>query len=215
MILLPFTAANLMLRRPKLLALGFFPGAFTFLLASIAVYGLWVWQLTTVTLWLSLPMMMLAFLLAWLLIGKIALLPVEDAIIDECQRQRLGEIRWPAPPLSLARVGRELVFSLLLAIVGFALFFSSFVPFLTPINLLLAAWLTAYGFLSPIYARLAPDFSGRRELFFRRPVAHAFLGLVLTALLFVPVLNVFLLGYAQVLAAVTAFDEKTTAFPRT
>lgn len=208
MIWLPFRAAGLLVSRPKLLALGFLPGALTFLLAAATVYGLWVWALSTVTPWISLPAMMCAFVLAWLLFGNLSLLPVEDRIIEETQRAMLGEVRYQPPPFRLGRIGRELSYSALLAMGGLALFFLSLVPLFTPFTFLLAAWLTAYGFSASLYQRLEPSFRGRIRLFFRRPIDQFFLGLCLNLLLFVPVLNVFLLGYAQVLATIVFLRQR-------
>ncbi len=63
-----------------------------------------------------------------------------------------------------------------------------------------AGWIGSYSFLSTIYARREESYRGRLRLFFLRPVSNCLLGIFLNFLLFVPIVNVFLLGYAQILA---------------
>lgn len=201
MVVLPFRAAKLQFTRPKLFFLGLFPGIFTFALSAGAVYLLWAMALQDLTLWLSVPFMMMGFLLSWLLFGNISLLPVEDAIVDECQRALWGEVRVPSSGMSFRRVGREAVYSLFLAIVAVLFFFLSFIPLIGLVSFLFAAWMTAYGFLSPLYSRKEERLKPRLRLFFQDGIANFFLGAFIGLLLFVPVVNVFLLGYAQILAS--------------
>jgi uncharacterized protein involved in cysteine biosynthesis len=76
----------------------------------------------------------------------------------------------------------------------------SFIPILAIINFILAAWLTAYSFLAVLYTRKEETLSGRVRLFLHDGAGNFLLGVLLSALLFVPVINVLLLGYAQILA---------------
>lgn len=200
MVTLPFQAVKLLFTRKRLLAFAFFPGVFTFFLSSVAIYLLWEFALQATSLWISLPAMIFAFVAAWLLFGNLSLLPVEDFIVDECQRAVWGEVRLPGPKMSVRRVLRELRYSvfLLAALVIFSLV--SFLPFLGVVGFFLAAWLTAYGFLSSLYARKTESGGARLELFFRHCFSNFLLGALINVMLFVPVLNVFLLGYAQILA---------------
>ncbi len=207
--MLPFVALKLLLTRPRLLLLSFFPGALTFALTTGLLYLLWTQALDNVTLWLSLPASVLIFLLSWIVFGSISLVFVEDAIIDECQRAQLGEVRIPAPPFHPRRLARELGHACLVAVAACALFALSFVPFLNLLNILLAAWLTAYIFLAPIFARTAPSYGARLRLFAQNPGRNLLLGFFLNFLLFVPVLNVFLLGYAQILATLVFLKTRT------
>lgn len=203
MIALPFQAVKLFFTRPRLFALGVFPGIVTFLLAAASVYGVWEILLQASTLWISVPAMMLTFLLSWISIGKLSLLPVEDPIIDEVQRALYGEVRFPGPPLSVGRLGREAFYSFCVAGLALLVLLLSFVPVLAPLQFVLIAWLTAYSFLSALYGRIEPHARGRVSLFLLHPVSNFFLGALLNVLLFVPVLNVFLLGFAQILATLT------------
>src|SRR5690606_36537357 len=99
MVGLPFLALKFLFTRPKLFVLAVFPGLFTFALSSIITYFGWQWLLQDVTLWLAIPFMMMMFLLSWLLVGNISLIPVEDYIVDECQRAYWQELRLPAPSM--------------------------------------------------------------------------------------------------------------------
>lgn len=201
-----------MFSHPKVLALAFFPGAFTFAISVSVVYGLWSNFLTQTTLWVALPIMMLTFLLTWLVTGKLSLLPVEDLLIDECQRRLWGEVRIPGRPFGFVRLTRELGYSVLVAAAGFLFFVLSFIPFLAPANFLVAGWLTAYGFLAPLYDRKqAGRTEGRAALFFEHAPGNLVLGMGLNLFLFVPVVNVFLLGYAQILATLVFLRRERAA----
>lgn len=213
MITLPFTALNTMLKSPKLLALGFFPGAFTLLASAGLLYGLWVLFLHSLTLWISLPVALVSFLLCWLAIGRISLFPVEDAIIDECQRLHWGDVRIPGPPLSVGRLLREMLYALVLGFLAVLVFVLGFIPLLSIFAFVLAGLLSAYSFLTPIYARKSQGMRGRFSLLFENLLPNLLLGMLLNVLLFVPGLNVFLLGYAQIFATFVFMkrEEKNAA----
>lgn len=203
----PFLALSYLLR-PKLLALGFFPGAFTFGLASIIVYSIWNLLLNGATLWVAIPVMMLAFLATWLIFGNLSLLIVEDKIIDECQKNYWGEIRLAAKPTQASRLFREIRFSFFLACLIVLLSIMSFIPGFAIIAFLLLAWINAYSFLSSLYSRKTDSILQRLKLFSHDAIPNLALGIMLSFLLFVPVLNVFLLGYAQILASLVFFQRE-------
>ncbi|MCO5143499.1 MAG: EI24 domain-containing protein [Oligoflexia bacterium] len=204
----PLKALRLFFGKPKLFVLGSLPGLLTFCLSSALLYWAWISFLGDTTLWLSIPIGMLLFLLIWLVVGNISLLPFEDPIIDECQRIKWSEVKIKSPPFGLRRIGREFIFSLFLIL--FALFSSiiSFIPIIGWFSFLLATWLNAYSFLATLYARKEESFSGRIKLFFADIFHNTALGIFLTILLFVPVINVFLLGYAQILATLIFLDRQ-------
>ena len=104
------------------------------------------------------------------------------------------------------RLARESLVSTLVAVGSLGLLLLSLVPLLTPLEFVFTCWIAAYGFLSTLYARRVESARGRITLFFGHPVTHFLLGAFLYVLLFVPVLNVFLLGYAQILATLVYFD---------
>ena len=207
MILLPLRALGMFVKSPRLFALGFFPGLFTAVVSTLGVYFFWIYQLHDLTFWIAIPSAFLLIVLLWLIVGKVALVPVEDAIIDECQRLQLGTIRYPSPAFSPRRILRELGFSLLLAAPAVLVFAIGLIPLFTWIAFFLAAWISAYSFLAPAYARLDPSLGARANRFFRYPFSNFFLGAILNFLLFLPLVNVFLLGYAQVLAALTFLQQ--------
>ena len=203
----PFLALSYLLR-PKLLALGFFPGAFTFGLAALIVYSIWNLLLSRATWWVAIPVMMLAFLATWLLFGNLSLLIVEDKIIDECQKTYWGEIRLSSRPFQSSKLFREIRFSLFLAFMIVLLSLLSFIPGFALIAFVLLAWINAYSFLSCLYSRKTDSILQRLQLFFHDAIPNLFLGIMLSLLLFVPVLNVFLLGYAQILASLVFFKRE-------
>ena len=205
---LPFLALKWMFTKPKLFALGFFPGFLTFLLASGLSYSLWAFWLSATTLWLSIPVMMITFLLSWLIFGNLSIIPVEDIIIDECQKMHWGEIRVKAPPFRTGRLFKEVLYSIFLGAMAILLFLLSFIPGINLINIIFAGWLSAYGFLATVYARKYERGSERLLRFFKTPISNLLLGLLLNVLLFIPVVNVFLLGYAQVLASLLYLKQE-------
>lgn len=205
----PFLALKLFFTRPRLFALGVFPGVFTFAASCAAVYWVWLKFLQEQNFWLALLTMMATLFLSWTTLGKIALLPVEDALIDECQRALWNEVRFIAAPFRWKRIGRDLLAALAGALLALVLLALSFVPLLAPLVFLCSGWIGSFSFLSPLYTRRAHSFRGQLTLFFRHPVANALLGIFLNFLLFVPVVNVFLLGYAQVLAALVHLQRET------
>jgi uncharacterized protein involved in cysteine biosynthesis len=211
MLRLPLHAAQLQFTRPKLFALGLFPGLFTLVASIGVVYALWDNLLQGRSLWIVVPFLFVSLLLLWLVIGKLALLPVEDAIVDECQRALWGEVRLPSPRLTLKRLVREGLVSTLVTVGSLGILVLSFVPVLTPFEFVFTCWIAAYSFLSTIYVRRVESARGRLTLFFGHPMGHFLLGAFLYFLLFVPVLNVFLLGYAQVLASLVYFHEEEEA----
>ena len=200
MVELPFLALKLFVTRPKLLVLGLFPGLFTLALAFAGTYFSWVYSLQYHSPWIAWPLAMLVFLASWLLVGNLSLLPVEDPIADECQRALWGEVRIPAARFGFKRLFRELLYSLGLVLGILILFFLSLIPVFNFLGFLLAAWVTAYNFLSALLNRRTSSVSGRLNLFFRHATGNFLLGFFINCLLFVPLLNVFLLGYAQILA---------------
>lgn len=210
MIALPFKAIKLFFTRPRLFALGVFPGVVTFALASAAVYGVWTAALQSASLWISVPVMAITLLLSWISIGKLSLLPVEDLIIDEVQKAVYGTTKVPGPPLSARRLLREAFYSLCVAGIALLVLALSLFPLLAPLQFILIAWLGAYSFLSSLYAREEERAGGRVKLFFHHPISNFLLGAFLNVLLFVPVLNVFLLGYAQILATLTHLQREAT-----
>ncbi len=207
MIFLPFRALGVLFSSPKMILYGFFPGAFTFAFSSFVVFLLWELLLQTASLWVSIPTMMLGFLGTWLIVGNLSLLLVEDYLIDECQKVLFGKVVLAASPFHWKRLAREVRYSLFLAFAGFFVFLISLIPIFGWLTILSTSWVTSYGFLSNVYTRSEPDPSNRIRLFFQKWFSNFLLGFGINILLFVPVINVFLLGYAQILATLVYFRQ--------
>jgi hypothetical protein len=208
MIFLPLKALGILFSSLKMIAYGFFPGFFTFGISSLVVYLLWEFTLQGVTLWFSIPTMMLGFLGTWLIFGNLSLLLVEDFIIDECQKIVLGRVAIPASPFHLKRLIREVRYSLFLAVTGLFVFLISLIPVFGWLTVLSTSWVSAYGFLSNVYSRKEADPHFRIQLFFRNWFSNFLLGFGINILLFVPIMNVFLLGYAQILATLVFLERE-------
>ena len=156
-----------MFQRPRLLALGVFPGLFTFCTTTGLIFFLWKKWLLHHSLWLVIPSLFFAFITLWLSIGKLSLIPVEDALVDETQRALWGNVRLAAPKQTINRILREALFSLLIAGLAIVIALLALIPLLTPFEILLAAWITAYSFLSPIFSRRSLGLRERSILFFK------------------------------------------------
>ncbi|NUM89311.1 MAG: EI24 domain-containing protein [Bdellovibrionales bacterium] len=197
---LPFRALGLLFRDFRLLVLAFFPGAFTFVASGALTWWVWSLWLNPLSWWLEIPSSLAVFFLSWLLLGNIALVPVEDAIVDRVQVLELGSVRYAPPGFSLARLGREFLFSLGVAVVGVLVLILGWIPGVGAVTFLFAALLTSYSFLTTPYARVAATAGERLRAFGRDVPSNLLLGLLLNVLLFVPLVNVFLLGYALILS---------------
>lgn len=204
---LPLKALGLLLRSAKLIFLTFFPGALTFITSVTITYYTWLHFLGPYSWWVEIPGTLVVFFLTWLIVGNLSLIPVEDWIIDEVQRAHSGRIVIPSPPFSTNRIIRELGFSLLIAGAALSLFFISLIPGSWPITFACASWLTAYGFLATLYSRSTHTVKERLRLFSRNWFQNLILGAFLNILLFIPVLNVFLLGYALILSTLVFIER--------
>ncbi len=197
---LPFRALKLLFGDFRLLVLAFFPGTFTFLASTALTWWIWSLWLNPLSWWLEIPGSLAVFFLSWLFLGNIALVPVEDAIVDRIQKIELGTVKWPAPSFSPARLGRELLFSLGVAFVGVLVLVLGWIPGVGAITFIFASLLTSYSFLATPYARITGSAGERIKEFGKDIPTNLILGLFLNVLLFVPLVNVFLLGYALILS---------------
>ncbi len=203
MLTLPFLALRLLFRRPQLFFLASFPGILTVGVSFALSRMVWLSGIS-----LAIPLAIATFFISWLAVGNLALLPVEDFIIDQVQLSLWQQIRLPARSLSTKRVIGEAVYGLLLAFIGLIIFITEFIPGAVLVDFVLTALLLSYNFLSTLYARRHLSKRERGMSFVKDLLANFLLGLILTALLFIPLLNVFLLGYAQVLATLFYFREE-------
>jgi hypothetical protein len=150
-----------------------------------------------------------SFLLGWIAFGKVSLLPVEDFVIDEVQRLQFGAVILPGLGWNPHLILRKLGVALFLGFMGAVALVLGFIPVLSLLAVILASWLTAYSFLESVYERKTSRFAGKAKLFFGDALPNFLLGFFFNLLLFIPFVNVFLLGYAQVLATLVALRKET------
>lgn len=196
---IPFQALKLLFTKPKLLALSLVPGLFTLASSLLLVFILWHYWLSTLAFWLAAPTSIIFFLVLWLIVGNLSLIPVEDAIIDFCQKETIGKIIYPAHNFRIKHMAREGFYSIALALFAVFVFLLGFFPLFTLVSFLLAALLTSYNFSRPILVRITENRAKQIAIYFESIASNLLLGVFLNFLLFVPILNVFLLGYAQIL----------------
>ena len=200
-----FEALRIYLSRPKLILLGILPGIFTFGCSLGVAWFAVAHILSQYNFLLRLLTGCLVFLLAWLVVSSFALLPVEEAIIGEVQKALFNEIHFPIARLSAKKIMIQFLCAGCIAVLGGILVLLSLIPGLFWFSFILMALCTAFTFTLPIYLRI--DEANLSHLFFSRIFTHLFLGIGLNFLLFIPFLNVFLLGFVQVYAAVVAFTH--------
>jgi uncharacterized protein involved in cysteine biosynthesis len=200
MMQLPLLALRLLFRRPQLFLLSLLPGALT--LGCSFFLAKQVWKIGNT----FAPLLAVAvFLISWLAIGNIALLPVEDFIIDHVQLALFARVKLKARHISVRRVFKETAYGFALAIIGVMIFLTDLLPGMAFLNFALTCLLLSYSFLSTLYSREHQSGLQRAKNFFKDAPANLILGAILSVLLFVPLLNVFLLGYAQILATLFYF----------
>ncbi len=200
----PKDALSLMLKNKSLMLLAFLPGVITIALTTLAMMSIWnIWIADTN--WYFIIQLFVAALISlilWLAIGNLALIPFEDAIIDRVQEDAWGELRIPAPDFKFSRLLKEVGYSLAVSVFFLFLVVASAIPGVSLVSYVAAAWVTAWNFLATFYARSAKNATAKKRIsaFFKNPIQNALLGAIINFLLFVPIVNVWLLGYALILA---------------
>lgn len=197
---LPLLAARFLFKDRKLFVLALLPGVVTMFLTFAGAFALWTTWFFPLTWWISLPLLLISVPAIWLVVGNLALFPFEDALIDRTQIVAYGSVRIPTPAWSAKRIASEILQSLFLIGSFGVLLLLALLPGLGFLSALAGSWLTAWGFLSPLLARMHFTARERRRAFFAHPLRNTAFGFFLNALLFVPLLNVWLQGYAVILA---------------
>ncbi len=218
----PFRAAALVLRVPRLRRLTLLCAALTLL-----IFVAWAWALWTflpgvlerlwphpegAVGWLWNLTLVVAGALAWLLgaatLPLLALAPLEDTLV-EATESAVGAP--PAPPSGIAGAARQAVSAVartavrvLLLVVGQALLIvlQLLVPAGAPLwagaGLVWTALFACAEYLDPPLSRRGGSFAEVRRVLARRPMLALGFGLAVTVLLWVPLLNLFLLPLAVV-----------------
>ena len=81
------------------------------------------------------------------------------------------------------------------------------VPGMAILSYVFGAWATAWNFLVTIYNRKHISRGDKLREFFGNIAGNTLLGIFLNLLLFVPILNVWLLGYALILATLVEMER--------
>jgi CysZ protein len=218
----PFRAAALVLRVPRLRRLAALCAGITLLIFAVWAWALWaflprflgavwphpdgavgfLWELTLVV----------SGAFAWLLgaatLPLLALAPLEDTLVAATE-SAVGAP--PAPPSGIAGATRQAVSALgrtavrvMLLLVGQALLlvlqvlFPAGAPVWASAGVVWTALFACAEYLDPPVARRGGSFAEVRQVLARRTALALGFGLVVTALLWVPLLNLFLLPLAVV-----------------
>jgi hypothetical protein len=208
---LPRQALRLLLGNRSLFFLAFFPGILTLALTSFVIFLLWQFWLIDLTAWLSYPLLIIMFPILWIIIGNLALAPVEDQIVDRVQLSLWQEVRIPSRDFMLARLGQELGQSIFISVFFVFLLIFTLIPGMALLSYVFAAWATSWNFLVTIYNRKHVSRSDKLRVFFKNIVGNTILGMFLNLLLFIPILNVWLLGYALILATLLEMKRNSRA----
>lgn len=201
-------AFSILIRDRTLLLLAFLPGVLTLLLTAAAIWGLWTFWLADLSGWIAVPLFIITAPVLWIAFGNLAIIPFEDPIIDHVQRKVWGEVKIPAPPFSVKRMAREIWQSLSFTLILFSIVLISFLPGIGFVAFMASAWITSWSFLSTVLHRQFASASDKRRIFFRHAFGNLVLGAILNILLFVPILNVWLLGFALVLTSLVHAERQ-------
>ena len=218
----PFRAAHLVLRVPRLRRLSTLAAAITLLIFAVWGWALWAWLPALLERvwhhpegpvgWLWELTLVVSGALAWLVgaatLPLLALAPLEDALV-EATESAMGAP--PAPPVGIGRLGRQAVSALgrtaariLLLIGGQAVLFALqlLVPTATPLwvaaGVIWTALFACAEYLDPPLARRGGSFAEVRQVLAKRTGLALGFGLSITVLLWVPLLNLFLVPLAVV-----------------
>ena len=208
---LPRQALRILLGSRALFFLAFLPGVITLTVTSIAIYALWKLWLVDLSAWISYPLVAVFFPVLWIVFGNLALAPVEDQIIDRVQLSLWEEVRVPSRDFMLARLGQELGQSIFISVFFAFLLIFTLIPGMAILSYLFAAWATSWNFLVSVYNRKHVARADKLREFFGNIVGNTMLGMFLNLLLFIPVLNVWLLGYALILATLLEMKRNSRA----
>lgn len=202
-------ALQILLGNRVLFLLAFVPGVLTLAFTSLALYLLWKYSLHDLSKWLSYPLLALSFPFLWIIFGNIALVPVEDRIVDRVQLALWDEVRVPSPDFAMGRLVREIKQSLFITVFFAVLLLAAAIPGMALLSYVFGAWATAWNFLVTVYNRRHVSRNEKLRAFFGSIGTNTLLGMLLNFLLFVPIVNVWLLGYALVLATVVEMQRPT------
>jgi CysZ protein len=218
----PFRAAGLVLRVPELRRLAMLCAAVTLLVFVLWGWALWAWLPGLLARlwphpdgaadWLWEATLIVSGALAWLLgaatLPLLALAPLEDALV-EATESAVGAP--PAPPAGIGRATRQAVSAvgrtavrviLLLAGQGVLLGLQLLLPAAAPLWVVAGVTWTALfacaEYLDPPLARRGGTFAEVRRVLARRTGVALGFGLSITVLLWVPLLNLFLVPLAVV-----------------
>ena len=197
-----YIAIGLLFRSPKLFLLCLLPGIVTIALSFYSARYIVTHLLASSSLWIIMPVSLLSFLTFWLFFSAIALAPFEDAIINNAQLVAFNKLKLPQRKFNFLRSTKTIFFAFCLAAVSLVLILLSFVPGLNYLYLAFAPLITSLSFLLPIYDR--KNYSTKKILaaFFKNISTNYLLGFFLQVLLIIPFVNVFLSGFALVLATI-------------
>lgn len=218
----PFRAAQLVVRDPRLRRLAALCAAVTLLIFALWGWGLWTWLPVVLERlwphpegavgWLWQLTLVVSGALAWLLgaatLPLLALAPLEDLLV-EATESAVGAP--PAPPAGIAGAARQAVSAVgrtavrvMLLLVGQALLLALqlVVPVVAPVWAAAGVGWTALfacaEYLDPPVARRGGSFAEVRRVLARRTGLALGFGLSITVLLWVPLLNLFLVPLAVV-----------------
>jgi len=218
----PLRAASLVLRVPRLRWLAVLCAAITLLIFAFWAWALWaflprllgaVWPHPEGAVgWLWEVTLVVSGALAWLLgaatLPLLALAPLEDTLVAATE-SAVGAP--PAPPSGIAGAARQAVSALartlvrvMLLLVGqtlllvLQLLFPAGAPVWAVAGVVWTALFACAEYLDPPVARRGGSFAEVRQVLARRPLLALGFGMSVTVLLWVPLLNLFLLPLAVV-----------------
>ena len=186
----------------RIFILALLPGIITIFATLCSIFAIWEIFFSENSLWYLLGMSILIGPIFWILFANISLLFVEDTIMDKVQEVVWGKIRISSTKFSMRRLWLQVISTVCVLLIF--LYFTTGLFIFGPI---ITAWLTAWSFLFSFYNRQGLSLKDSLSCFFKNILSNTFLGFTLMILLFVPFVNIFLVGYAIILSTLLAMKN--------
>ncbi|GEM_PF-7063733 len=198
--LLPFILLKNIFSYKRLLSLSIVPSILTIILLIFSQISLWGYLRTTgfLNFIFSLMALSISSIVIWVILGNILLVPFIDAIIDASQKRAVGFIFLKSLPFSFTRMLKEIGYALIIIVILLLSIPIIFIPVIGQvIGPVIGMWALSFNALAPMFERNQIDFKHRFKYLNRIWPSTISYGAGLWILLYIPIVNIFLLGLAQ------------------
>ncbi len=132
------------------------------------------------------------------MLGNLLLIPFIDTIIDTAQKKAKGVVFLESLPFSLSRMLKEVLYTLIIAFILIGSLVLVFIPVIGQVVApIISMWALSMSSLTPMFERANMPLVQRVKVLNSILPSTISYGAGIFALLYIPIINVFLLGIAQ------------------